>query len=140
MSTAKFINEMIWICFSASTFQFKVYQCYPIFHWLWNFLGNMFINFMFWKIHIAWSTGDGKSYSYQKQSNAAFQVATNDKNCSSDIDSFASSRSKFFARVISRFKSFSLNEYDLWILSSVFLMEMFDLQAVPSPRGGSMGA
>jgi len=31
------------------------------------------------------------------------------------------------AEVISRFKSFSLNEYDLLIVSSVFLMKMFDL-------------
>jgi len=27
MSTVKFINEIIWICFSASTFKFKVDQC-----------------------------------------------------------------------------------------------------------------
>jgi len=37
MSTAKFINEIIESCFSADTFQFKVYQCYPIIHWSWNF-------------------------------------------------------------------------------------------------------
>jgi len=49
------------------------------------------------------------------------------KNCSSDIGSFDSFRSKFFAKVISCFKSFSLNEYDLRIPSSVFLMKMFDL-------------
>ena len=29
MSTVKFINEIIRICFSARTFQFKVYQYYP---------------------------------------------------------------------------------------------------------------
>ena len=34
MSAVKFISE---ICFSPGTFQFKVYQCYPIFHWSWNF-------------------------------------------------------------------------------------------------------
>jgi len=55
-------------------------------------------------------------------------VAINDKNCSSDIRSFDSFRSKLFAKVISRFKSFLLNEYDLWILSSVLLMEIFDLR------------
>jgi len=49
------------------------------------------------------------------------------KKCSSDIGSFDSFRSKFFAEVISCFKSFSLNEYDLRILSSVFLIEIFDL-------------
>jgi len=37
MSTVKFINKIIQIYFSADTFQFKVYRCYPIFHWSWNF-------------------------------------------------------------------------------------------------------
>jgi len=50
------------------------------------------------------------------------------KNCSSDISSFDSFRSKFFVKVISRFKSFSLNEYNLRILPNVFLMEMFDFR------------
>ena len=44
------------------------------------------------------------------------------------VDSFDSFRSQFFVKVISCFKSCSLNEYDLRILSSVFLMEMFDLR------------
>jgi len=42
------------------------------------------------------------------------------KNCSNDIGSFDSFLTKFFAKVISCFKSFSLNEYDSRILSSVF--------------------
>jgi len=50
------------------------------------------------------------------------------KNCSSDIGSFDSFRSKFFVKVISCFKSFSLNEYDLRFLPNVFLMEMFDFR------------
>jgi len=50
------------------------------------------------------------------------------KNYSSDIGSFDSFRSKLFVRVISRFKSFLLNEYDLRILSSVSLMEMLNLR------------
>jgi len=50
------------------------------------------------------------------------------KKCSSDIGSFDSFRSKFFVKGISRFESFSLNEYDLLIVSSVFLMDMFDLR------------
>jgi len=41
------------------------------------------------------------------------KVAINDKNCSSDIRSFDSFRNKFFAKVISHFKSFSLSQYDL---------------------------
>jgi len=52
----------------------------------------------------------------------------NEKNNSSDIGSFDSFRRKLFVKVISRFKSFSLNEYDLRILSSVFMMEMFHLR------------
>jgi len=50
------------------------------------------------------------------------------KNCSRDIGSFDSFRSKLFAKVISCFKSFLINEYDLRILSRVFLIEMFDLR------------
>ena len=49
-------------------------------------------------------------------------------HCLGDIGSFDSFRSKFFANVISRFKSFALNKYDLRILSSVFLIEIFDLR------------
>jgi len=49
------------------------------------------------------------------------------KKFSSDIGSLDAFRSKFFAKVISYVKSFSLNEYYLRILSSVFLIEIFDL-------------
>jgi len=52
----------------------------------------------------------------------------NKKKCSSNIGSFDSFRSKFLVKVISRFDSFSLNEYDLLIVSSVFLMDMFGLR------------
>jgi len=46
-----------------------------------------------------------------------------------DIGSFDSFRSKFFTKVISFHvvNHLSLNEYDLRILSSDFLIEMFDL-------------
>jgi len=37
MPTVKSTNKIIEICFSARTFQLKVDQCYPIFHWSWNF-------------------------------------------------------------------------------------------------------
>jgi len=37
------------------------------------------------------------------------------KTCSGDIGSIDSVRSEFFAKVISYFKSFSPNEYDLQI-------------------------
>jgi len=49
------------------------------------------------------------------------------KTCSGDIGSFDSFRNKFFANVISCFKSFLLNKYDMRILSSVFLIEIFYL-------------
>jgi len=42
------------------------------------------------------------------------------KNCSSDIGSFDSFRSKFFAKGIPRFESFSLNEYELRISFKCF--------------------
>jgi len=45
------------------------------------------------------------------------------------MGSFDSLGSKLFVKVISRFKSFSLNEYDLRYLPSVFLMEMFHLRS-----------
>jgi len=50
------------------------------------------------------------------------------KNCSGDTGSFDSFRSKFFVKVISSLKSFSLNEHDLQIVSSVFLIKIFDLR------------
>jgi len=53
--------------------------------------------------------------------------AVNENTCSSDTGSFDSTRSKFFSKVISCFKSISPNEYDLRILLSVFLIEMFDI-------------
>jgi len=56
------------------------------------------------------------------------RVARKEKTCLSDTDSFDSFQSKLFAKVISCFKSFSPNEYDLRILSSVFLIEIFDLR------------
>jgi len=49
------------------------------------------------------------------------------KTCSGYIDSFDSVRSKFFAKVISCLKQFPLNKYDVRILSSIFLIETFDL-------------
>jgi len=52
----------------------------------------------------------------------------NETNCSSDIGSFDSFRRKFFVKVISHFKSFSLNEYDLRIRPNIFRMEMFDFR------------
>jgi len=64
MSTIKFINEIIKIYFSASTFHLKVDQCYSIFNWSWNFW-KMFSLISFWKVFLAWSAGDGKSYRYQ---------------------------------------------------------------------------
>jgi len=48
------------------------------------------------------------------------------KNCSNNIGSFESFRSKLFAKVISCFKLFSLNDYGL---RSVFMIEIFDLLA-----------
>jgi len=55
-------------------------------------------------------------------------VAINHKNFSRDIRSFYSFRSKYITKVISCLKSFSLTQYHLWSLSSVFLMKMFDLR------------
>jgi len=66
-----------------------------------------------------------KIYMIKNRSSFLSRLATNETNCSNDIGSFDSFRNKFFAQVISCFKSFSLNEYDLRILPSVFLIEIF---------------
>jgi len=64
-----------------------------------EFLGNVYTIFLFEKLLL--HEGDGPV-----STNAAFKVAINEKNCSNDVDSFDSFRSKFFAKVISCFKSF----------------------------------
>jgi len=129
MSTAKFINEIIWIRVSAGTFQFKVYQFYPIFHRSWNFW-EMFslISFLknFSRMKRRWREKLQLPVAIKRSFFSSYTV--NEKNCSSDIGGFDSIRRKFFVKAISRFKSFSLNEYDLRILSSVFMMEMFYLR------------
>ena len=43
------------------------------------------------------------------------------------MGSFDAFGNKFFAKIVSYFKSFSLIEYELRILLSVFLIEIFDL-------------
>ena len=50
--------------FQLETFQLKVDQCYPIFHWSWNFL-EMFSLISIFKTYLTWRAGDGKSYNYQ---------------------------------------------------------------------------
>jgi len=123
MSSVKFINEIIQIYFSAHTFQRNVDQCYPIFHWSWNFW-ELFSLISFLKnfSRMKWP----EELQLPITINHSFLSSYKWKKCSSDIRSFDSLR-KFFAKVISCFKSFSLNEYDLLILSSVFLIEMLDL-------------
>jgi len=94
-----------------------------------EFLGNVFTNFIFekfsrlkhwWREELQLPATIKRSFLSSYKWQKLFERHT--------VRSFDSFRSKFFANVISRFKSFSRNEYDLWILSSVFLMEMFDLR------------
>jgi len=84
-----------------------------------EFLGNFFSDFIFEKLLSHETLVMGRVI--------AFYVAIKGKNCSSNIGSFDAFRSKLFAKVVSYFKSFSLNENDLRIFSSVFLIEIFDL-------------
>jgi len=92
-------------------------------------LGNVFTNFIFEKFlsHEALVTErvTGTSNN-QTQLLSSYKWQKLFERC--NLRSFDSFRSKFFAKVISRFKSFSLIEYDLWIFPSVFLMEMIDLR------------
>jgi len=92
-----------------------------------EFLGNVFTNFIFEKLLLHEALVTGRVTDTSNNQTQPF-VAINEKNCSSGIDSFDSFRSKFFVKVISRFKSFSLNEYDLRILPHVFLMEICDFR------------
>jgi len=91
-----------------------------------EFLGNVFTNLFlknfsrmkrWWREELQLPVTINRSY-----------VTIHEKYCSSDTGSFDSFGSKFFAKVISYFKSFSPNGYDLRILSSVFLTEIFHLR------------
>ena len=89
-----------------------------------EFLGNVFTNSIFEKLlsHEALLTGrDAATITIQRSFSSSYKW----KNCLSDIGSFDSFLRKYFAKVISCFKSFSRNEYDSRILSTV-LREMFD--------------
>jgi len=83
-----------------------------------EFLGNAFTNFIFKKFlsHEALVTELQLPVTVKR----SFFCSYKWQNCSSDIGSFDSVRSKFFAIVISRFKSFSLNEYDTLIFQVYF--------------------
>jgi len=96
-------------------------QCYQIFHWSWNFWE------MFSLISFSKNFSRMKHW-WREEWQLPVTIKRTFKNCSSVIGSFDSFRRKFFVKVISRFKSFSLNEYDLQILPNVFLMEMFDFR------------
>jgi len=108
MSAVKSINEIIWIYFAARTCQLKVDQCYPIFYWSWNFwelfsLISFLKNFSFMKR----SWREELQLPLTIKHSFLSRIAINGKTCSNDIGSFDSFRSKFFAKVISCFKSFS---------------------------------
>ena len=80
-----------------------------------DFLRNVFTNFIFEKLlsdeELVTRRVIAINNNLYKQSNAVLKGALNEINCSSDMGSCDSFRSKFFARSISRFKSFSLIEY-----------------------------
>jgi len=95
------------LLFQLVPFQMKADQRYPIFHWSWNFW-EIFSVILFLK-----------NFSRMKRwwwEELQLPVTT-----------FDAVWSKFFAKVIWYFKSFSLNEYDLRIVLSVFLIEILDL-------------
>jgi len=92
-------------------------------------LGNVFTNFIFEKFLSNEALVTERvtvTSNNQTQLLSSYKWQKLFERC--NLRSFDSFRSKFFAKVISRFKSFSLIEYDLWIFPSVFLMEMIDLR------------
>jgi len=95
----------------------KVDQCYPIFHWSWNFW-EIFSLSLFLKNFSRMKRWWREELQLPVTVKRSFLSSYKWKNCSSDIGSFVSFRSKFFAKVISYFKSFSSNENDLRILQT----------------------
>jgi len=97
MSTVKFINEIISIYFSARTFRLWVDQCYLIFHWSWNFW-EMFSLISFLKNFSRTKCWWREELQLPVTVKRSFSSSYKWKNCSSDIGSFDSFRSKFFAK------------------------------------------
>ena len=110
MSTVRFINEAIQLYFSAHILSTESRALLVM-----EFLRIVFTNFVFEKIisHEALVTGrvTAISNNLYKQSNAPLYGAINEIYCSSDVGSCDSFRSKFFARGVSCFKSFTPIEY-----------------------------
>jgi len=97
-----------------------------------EFLRKVFTNLIFEKFlsHEALVTGrvTAASSNLYKQSNARLCGAINEINSSSDVGSYHSFRSKFFARSVSCFKSFSRIAYAFANFSTALLIEIFDLR------------
>ena len=115
MSTVKF-NDFISIYF---------FNSYP-FNWkhinvpnLWNFW-EMFSSISFLKNFSRMKRWWREELQLPVTIKRSFLISYKGKKCSSDVSSFDAFRNKFFANLISCFKSFSLNENDLWILSDCF--------------------
>jgi len=92
-----------------------------------EFLENIFTNFIFEKFisHEALVTEELQLPITIKRN---FLSSCKLKNCSSDIGSFDYSEANFLPKLVSFLKTFLLNEYDLRIILSVFLIEIFDLR------------
>jgi len=79
-----------------------------------EFLGNVFSNFIFEKLLSHEAPVTGKVTATSSNQTQLFKQLQMKKNCSSHVGSFDSFRNKFFAKVTSRFKSFSLRDiYEL---------------------------
>jgi len=90
-------------------------------------LGNVFTNFIFEKIlsHEALVTGRITATSKVKRS---FVSSYKWQKLFERYTQLRLFPKQILCQSYSRFKSFSLIQYDLWILWSAFLMEMFDLR------------
>jgi len=117
MSTVKFINEIKSsksTC-SARTILIASRSMLLNLSLVMQFLRNVFTNFIFKKLlsHETLVMGRATAISNNlcEQSNAAVSGNINERNCSTDVGSCDSFRSKFFANGVSCFRSFSLIEY-----------------------------
>ena len=127
-STVKFINEIINLFFHVVPFSLKVNQYYPIFHCLWNFW-EMFSLISYLKYFSRMKRWWRKALQLPPPVTTKRNLISRYKG-KKLFERYRQIRllpNKIFAKVISCFKSFSLIWNNLRILSSVYLIEIFDL-------------
>jgi len=93
-----------------------------------EFLENVFTNFIFEKLFSHEALVTGRVTATPVTIKRSFLSSYKRKKLFERYNQLRLLPKQFFAKVISCFKSFSLNQYGLQILSGVFLLEMFDIR------------